>query len=600
MNLEINRLNTFSNWPMGAPVDPIRIAKGGFFYTGQGTEVECFSCGGKISQWNYGDQVMMRHRRMDPNCPFVVNPQMAGNEPLVLDRAFTAELAAVPASPPVPDELVTSSQDAGPTEEDELYKSDALRLLSFINWQDDSISREALVSAGFYHAGEGRLRCAWCGGELAPFRNLGSLGAPVDIHRRYFPRCDYALRLDNAYRASNISPPFSPPHTPQVESPRNSVMSEGALHNSRLLARNGQNCTQLGVVGVSGRGVQHPALASLAARRATFAEWPRGRPQAPDTLAEAGFFYTGQDDQVCCFYCDGGLGKWEASDEPWAEHARWFPGCGFVQLVKGADFVAQHRASQLPPRSTSDDRSVNTRQRNPSVNFPVNESQVEEQMDSQQALVALGAGLDAARVRRAIRRRLQATGLPFTSSEALIDAVLDEQLNEESWGVTTNQRFARDILAEALREFAPAAGLIPSPDCDQTSQSESSSRSRTPNEPQPSQEVIVAHADTSQTASRDPVSLNSSRLSNDRVSSDSTDRVESKKENSPVRKKLSLEEENRQLKEARMCKVCMDSEVSVVFLPCGHLVSCARCGAALASCPLCRSPVRALVRAYLA
>ncbi|XP_063381407.1 baculoviral IAP repeat-containing protein 7-B [Cydia fagiglandana] len=597
MNLEINRLNTFSNWPMGAPVDPIRIAKGGFFYTGQGTEVECFSCGGKISQWNYGDQVMMRHRRMDPNCPFVVNPQMAGNEPLVLDRPFTAQSAAVPVSASVPDDLVTTSQDAGPTEEDEMYKSDALRLLSFINWQDDSVSREALVSAGFYHAGEGRLRCAWCGGELAPFRNLGSLGAPVDIHRRYFPRCDHALRLDNAYRASNISPPFSPPHTPQVESPRNSVMSEGALHNSRLLARNGQNCTQLGVVGVSGPGVQHPALASLAARLATFAEWPQGRPQGPDTLAEAGFFYTGQDDQVCCFYCDGGLGKWEASDEPWAEHARWFPSCGFVQLVKGADFVAQHRSTQLPPRVTSDDRSVNIRQRNPSVNFPVNESQVEEQMDSQQALVALGAGLDAARVRRAIRRRLQTTGLPFTSSEALIDAVLDEQLNEESWGVSTNQRFARDILAEALREFAPAAGLIPSPDCDQTSQSESSSRSRTPNEPQPSQEVIVAHADTSQTA-RDPVRLNS-RVSNDR-DSDRTDRVESEKENSPVRKKLSLEEENRQLKEARLCKVCMDSEVSVVFLPCGHLVSCARCGAALASCPLCRQPVRALVRAYLA
>ncbi|XP_047990044.1 baculoviral IAP repeat-containing protein 7-B-like isoform X2 [Leguminivora glycinivorella] len=522
---------------------------------------------------------------------------MAGNEPLVLDRAFTAQSANVPVPAPVPEELVTTSQDAGPTEEDEMYKSDALRLLSFINWQDDSISREALVSAGFYHAGEGRLRCAWCGGELAPFRNLGSLGAPVDIHRRYFPRCDYALRLDNAYRASNISPPFSPPHTPQVESPRNSVMSEGALHNSRLLARSGQNCTQLGVVGVSGPGVQHPTLASLAARLATFAEWPQGRPQGPETLAEAGFFYTGQDDQVCCFYCDGGLGKWESSDEPWAEHARWFPGCGFVQLVKGAEFVAQHRGTQ-PPRQTSDDRSVNTRQRNPSVNFPVNESQVEEQMDSQQALVALGAGLDAARVRRAIRRRLQTTGLGFTSSEALIDAVLDEQLNEESWGVNTNQRFARDILAEALREFAPAAGLIPSPDCDQTSQSESSSRSRTPNEPQPSQEVTVAHADTSQTL-RDPVRLKPT-VSNDRVSSDRVDRVESEKENGPVRKKLSLEEENRQLKEARLCKVCMDSEVSVVFLPCGHLVSCARCGAALPSCPLCRSPVRALVRAYLA
>jgi len=34
---------------------------------------------------------------------------------------------------------------------------------------------------------------------------------------------------------------------------------------------------------------------------------------------------------------------------------------------------------------------------------------------------------------------------------------------------------------------------------------------------------------------------------------------------------LSLEEENRQLKDARLCKVCLDEEVGVVFLPCGHL-----------------------------
>lgn len=43
----------------------------------------------------------------------------------------------------------------------------------------------------------------------------------------------------------------------------------------------------------------------------------------------------------------------------------------------------------------------------------------------------------------------------------------------------------------------------------------------------------------------------------------STENVESAQE--PEGKKLSLEEENRQLKEARLCKVCMDSEVSVIF-----------------------------------
>lgn len=39
--------------------------------------------------------------------------------------------------------------------------------------------------------------------------------------------------------------------------------------------------------------------------------------------------------------------------------------------------------------------------------------------------------------------------------------------------------------------------------------------------------------------------------------------VRAQRESSPVRRPLSLEEENRQLKEARLCKVCMDSEVSI-------------------------------------
>ena len=43
--------------------------------------------------------------------------------------------------------------------------------------------------------------------------------------------------------------------------------------------------------------------------------------------------------QVLCFYCDGGLNKWDPSDDPWTEHAKWFPMCGYLILKKGADFV---------------------------------------------------------------------------------------------------------------------------------------------------------------------------------------------------------------------------------------------------------------------
>jgi hypothetical protein len=47
-----------------------------------------------------------------------------------------------------------------------------------------------------------------------------------------------------------------------------------------------------------------------------------------------------------------------------------------------------------------------------------------------------------------------------------------------------------------------------------------------------------------------------------------------------------------------MCKVCLDRAVSVVFVPCGHLV-CAECAPSLQQCPICRTPIGSCVRTFL-
>lgn len=67
----------------------------------------------------------------------------------------------------------------------------------------------------------------------------------------------------------------------------------------------------------------------------------------------------------------------------------------------------------------------------------------------------------------------------------------------------------------------------------------------------------------------------------------------------PPEKPISLEEENRLLREARLCKICMDAEVGIVFLPCGHLTTCVNCAPNLEDCPLCRSAIKATVRTFL-
>lgn len=72
------------------------------------------------------------------------------------------------------------------------------------------------------------------------------------------------------------------------------ISRSGAEHNEQIVAA-GSTWKDLGIV--SG-GARHLDKASLAARLATFDRWPYDRPQAPKSLAEAGFFYTGRADQV--------------------------------------------------------------------------------------------------------------------------------------------------------------------------------------------------------------------------------------------------------------------------------------------------------------
>ncbi|XP_059160168.1 uncharacterized protein LOC131943882 isoform X2 [Physella acuta] len=60
-----------------------------------------------------------------------------------------------------------------------------------------------------------------------------------------------------------------------------------------------------------------------------------------------------------------------------------------------------------------------------------------------------------------------------------------------------------------------------------------------------------------------------------------------------------IKEQNNQLRQQTVCKICMDQEVAVVFLPCGHLVSCNDCASAMRDCPVCRKTVKGTVRAFI-
>ena len=49
-----------------------------------------------------------------------------------------------------------------------------------------------------------------------------------------------------------------------------------------------------------------------------------------------------------------------------------------------------------------------------------------------------------------------------------------------------------------------------------------------------------------------------------------------------------------------LLRICMDEEVSIVLLPCGHLVPCGKCAPALRNYPICRNGIKGKARTFMA
>ena len=65
------RLHSYSNWPLSSVVTSYQLASVGFFYTGEGTKVVCFSCGLEVRDWRRGDVPLLVHCRANPECTFI-------------------------------------------------------------------------------------------------------------------------------------------------------------------------------------------------------------------------------------------------------------------------------------------------------------------------------------------------------------------------------------------------------------------------------------------------------------------------------------------------------------------------------------------------
>ncbi len=69
-------------------------------------------------------------------------------------------------------------------------------------------------------------------------------------------------------------------------------------------------------------------------RLATFVTWPQCMVMpSKESLARAGFWYSGYSDRVECYDCKLKLHSWQPSDDPYLEHLRMSPDCSYMRIT---------------------------------------------------------------------------------------------------------------------------------------------------------------------------------------------------------------------------------------------------------------------------
>uniref|UniRef100_A0A8D0FVG1 RING-type E3 ubiquitin transferase n=1 Tax=Strix occidentalis caurina TaxID=311401 RepID=A0A8D0FVG1_STROC len=303
-------------------------------------------------------------------------------------------------------------------------RNEARRLRTFWRWPGTSpVSARDLVKAGFFFVGpRDEVQCFCCGGVL---KDWAPGDCPVVEHLKFFPSCKFICGEDVGNQEMLPLQEIFDTVDGQFLSLLQGIDSEEtALPNAP----------------------EYPEMVTEEMRLATFQNWPQYTDMHPEQLARAGFFYTGQGDVVRCFYCDGGVRNWSFGDDPWREHAKWYPGCEFLLRSRGREFV----------------------------------SSVQESF-----------------------------------STTLLSPVSCAYSVYSGWAL---------IILTVWAFF------------------------------------FFFGKDES---------------------------------------RMSTEEQLRRLQEERMCKVCMDRDVSVVFVPCGHLVACGECALNLRLCPICRAVIQGNVRTFM-
>ena len=304
---EAERIKSFVGWPLNEAVHPEQLARVGFVYTGEGALVQCFQCGVKYHRWSKGDVPLSVHQKCNPRCLFLRSLSCKSKSSPPEQRPTRSNIQAEPIS--------------NNTEDEEVSKHS----LQFLDYSDQAIRLQS-----FKH---------W--GGVLPAQQLAVACRNVMKHFLCKAVIQDWERNDNAINEQHKYSAFLKKIFPSGKRNNNSSSSSLSV-NTTYIAKPLLN-NQPSELPKQSKGLNLSNKLNydeLEDRIKTFKPPPRWEgPLDYQSMAEAGFVYTGQEDLVFCFHCNIKLDKWSKDMEPLLRHKEESPTCSFMrqrlQAVKG-------------------------------------------------------------------------------------------------------------------------------------------------------------------------------------------------------------------------------------------------------------------------
>ena len=434
-----------------------------------------------------------------------------------------------------------------PIDNDMENEDQRLRSFQRNNGWKGAVDPRKLAEAGFYYTGiHDHVKCFACDVSLKSWLPSDD---PVKEHLKIEPNCSYISRFTNKFSVSFL-PSVSLQETGSTQ-PKFGQTLRSMSYDPSIVYRP-QVSTPFNRAPVT-----KPNYASEHARLHTFINWPKDCPVQPKELIDAGFYYTGNGDKVECFKCGIILANWVPQDTPWGEHEKW---------AKDCPLVIERLRQRNPHSPTQGPRPQEQTWKTP-----------QKVLDPTSSVAGPTEMEDETKVAKVVR-------LPPEQGECSKKAEQDRKMKEDTTDeIFYIQKGVQKLIEDGEYNYETIKEAI-----QQKTKIEGGSI-KSMAELLDAIQSYLEMSNRKSTAVNSPVApTNPSAQSSEVVFVDPE----------------TLQEQVEKLKDAHRCKVCLDAEIGIVFLPCGHLVCCPKCAQELQAkgdslCPVCRRHIDHTIRSYL-